>query len=68
MSFSWRELRRTTVAAVAMFPAATLGCRAEAGEAGTLRLALDEPVDGAAPGQIACLLRGDVVVGHGIIA
>jgi tRNA-uridine 2-sulfurtransferase len=26
-------------------------------------LALDEPVHGAAPGQIACLLRGDVVVG-----
>ena len=45
-----------------------LGCRAEAGEDGTLRLALDEPVDGAAPGQIACLLRGDVVVGHGVIA
>ena len=37
-------------------------------EDGTLRLALDEPVDGAAPGQIACLLRGDVVVGHGVIA
>src|SRR3954470_14281689 len=26
-------------------------------------LTLGEPVDGAAPGQIACLLRGDVVVG-----
>src|ERR687885_2796214 len=26
-------------------------------------LSLDEPVHGAAPGQIACLLRGDVVVG-----
>src|SRR3954468_5119003 len=26
-------------------------------------LALEEPVHGAAPGQIACLLRGDVVVG-----
>src|SRR3954447_10540180 len=26
-------------------------------------LTLDEPVHGAAPGQIACLLRGDVVVG-----
>jgi tRNA-specific 2-thiouridylase len=24
---------------------------------------LDEPVDGVAPGQIACFLRGDVVVG-----
>ena len=26
-------------------------------------LTLDEPVHGAAPGQIACLLHGDVVVG-----
>jgi len=26
-------------------------------------LTLDEPVHGVAPGQIACLLRGDVVVG-----
>ena len=26
-------------------------------------LALEAPVHGAAPGQIACLLRGDVVVG-----
>jgi len=26
-------------------------------------LALHEPVHGVAPGQIACLLRGDVVVG-----
>jgi tRNA-specific 2-thiouridylase len=35
---------------------------------GRLALRLDEPVDGAAPGQVACLMRGDVVVGHGIIA
>jgi tRNA-uridine 2-sulfurtransferase len=32
-----------------------------------LELALGEPVDGAAPGQAACLLRGDVVVGWGTI-
>ena len=31
-------------------------------------LSLDEPFYGAAPGQAACLLRGDVVVGHGTIA
>jgi tRNA-specific 2-thiouridylase len=37
-------------------------------EDGALRLRLGEPVDGAAPGQVACLLRGDAVVGHGIIA
>jgi tRNA-uridine 2-sulfurtransferase len=32
-----------------------------------LELALGEPVDSAAPGQAACLLRGDVVVGWGTI-
>ncbi len=29
---------------------------------------LDEPVEGAAPGQVAVLLRGDAVAGHAIIA
>ena len=38
----------------------------EAGNA--LTLALDEPADGPTPGQVACLMRGDVVVGHGVIA
>jgi tRNA-specific 2-thiouridylase len=33
-----------------------------------LQLELADPVDGAAPGQTACLLRGDVVVGYGTIA
>ena len=47
---------------------APLRCRAVGAGEGRLRLALDEPVEGAAPGQIACLLRGDVVVGHGVIA
>jgi tRNA-specific 2-thiouridylase len=32
-----------------------------------LQLELADPVDGAAPGQTACLLRGDVVVGWGTI-
>jgi tRNA-specific 2-thiouridylase len=32
-----------------------------------LELELDEPVDGAAPGQTACLLAGDVVVGWATI-
>jgi hypothetical protein len=32
MSFSWRELRRATVAGVAIFSAVTLGCRAEGSE------------------------------------
>ena len=34
---------------------------------GRLALTLAEPVDGAAPGQVACLMRGDVIVGHGTI-
>ncbi len=38
------------------------------GEEGDALIALDEPADGAAPGQLACLLAGDVVVGHGTIA
>jgi tRNA-specific 2-thiouridylase len=33
-----------------------------------LTLALDEPVQRAAPGQTACLMDGDLVVGHGTIA
>jgi tRNA-specific 2-thiouridylase len=34
----------------------------------TLELELAEPVDGAAPGQLACLLDGDAIVGWGTIA
>ena len=45
-----------------------LACRVRAGGGGRLALELGEPVDGAAPGQVACLMRGDVVVGHGVIA
>jgi len=44
---------------------------ASPGEHRELRLALDDdaPVTGgAAPGQLACLLAGDVIVGHGTIA
>ena len=32
-----------------------------------LTLALDEPADAVAPGQVACLMDGDLVVGHGTI-
>jgi tRNA-specific 2-thiouridylase len=43
-------------------------CRLELGEdAGEATVALAYPVDGAAPGQVACLLDGDLVVGHGTI-
>jgi tRNA U34 2-thiouridine synthase MnmA/TrmU len=31
-------------------------------------LALSEPVDGVAPGQVACLMDGDLVIGHATIA
>jgi tRNA-specific 2-thiouridylase len=33
-----------------------------------LDLELADPVDGAAPGQTACLLKGDVVVGYATIS
>jgi tRNA-specific 2-thiouridylase len=44
-------------------------CRLEVnGDPSEAVVALAEPVDGAAPGQVACLLDGDLVVGHGTIA
>ena len=39
-----------------------------AGTHRVLELELDEPFHGAAPGQAACLLRGDVIVGWATIA
>jgi tRNA-uridine 2-sulfurtransferase len=43
-------------------------CRLEPGEASDeATVALAEPVDGAAPGQLACLMDGDLVVGYGTI-
>jgi tRNA-specific 2-thiouridylase len=41
-------------------------CRVH-GDGRTLELELHEPFYGAAPGQAACLLRGDVIVGIGTI-
>lgn len=46
------------------------GCVAEQLEPGRhprLTLELDEPADGVAPGQTACLMQGDRVVGWGVI-
>jgi tRNA-uridine 2-sulfurtransferase len=44
-------------------------CRLEVnGDPREAIVALAEPVEGAAPGQVACLLDGDLVVGHGTIA
>jgi tRNA-specific 2-thiouridylase len=39
-----------------------------AGGRGRLELELAEDFPGAAPGQAACLLRGDVIVGWGTIS
>jgi tRNA U34 2-thiouridine synthase MnmA/TrmU len=33
-----------------------------------LEIELGEPVDGAAPGQMACLMAGETIVGWGTIA
>jgi tRNA-uridine 2-sulfurtransferase len=48
-----------------------VGCRVEgdpgAGRHRRLALVLDEPVDAVAPGQLACLMRGDAVVGFATI-
>jgi tRNA U34 2-thiouridine synthase MnmA/TrmU len=46
------------------------GCVAEQLEPGRhpqLTLELDEPADGVAPGQTACLMQGDQIVGWGVI-
>jgi tRNA-specific 2-thiouridylase len=41
---------------------------APAGRHASLTIELGEPVAGAAPGQLACLLDGELVVGYGTIA
>jgi tRNA-specific 2-thiouridylase len=48
-------------------PARLLG-EASAGRHSALTVELAEAVDGAAPGQLACLMDGDLVVGWGTIA
>jgi tRNA U34 2-thiouridine synthase MnmA/TrmU len=49
-----------------------VGCRVagklSAGSYPTIELMLDHPFLAAAPGQVACLMWGDRVVGHGVIA
>jgi tRNA-uridine 2-sulfurtransferase len=42
--------------------------RQKAADARSLTVELDEPADTVAPGQIACLLDGDAVIGWGTIA
>jgi tRNA-specific 2-thiouridylase len=49
-------------------PLAARVCQsAEAGNHRELTLELDEPVAGAAPGQLACLMDGELIVGWGTI-
>jgi tRNA-uridine 2-sulfurtransferase len=48
-------------------PARLLG-DASAGSHRSLEIELAEPVDGAAPGQLACLMDGEVIVGWATIA
>ena len=53
------------------YHAKPLGCELEPVDAGShdeLRIVLSEPAYGVAPGQTACLLDGDVVVGRATIA
>jgi tRNA-uridine 2-sulfurtransferase len=46
----------------------TRACRVELnGEPSEAVIALAEPVDGPAPGQLACLMDGELIVGHGTI-
>jgi len=47
---------------------ATLAGEPAAGRHRTLSIDLGDTVDGAAPGQLACLMDGDLVVGWGTIA
>ena len=53
------------------YHARSIPCRvsaAPAGEHPELELELDEPAYGVAPGQTACLLDGELIVGRGTIA
>ncbi len=53
------------------YHSSAIPCRAtvaEAGEHAELELELEEPAHGVAPGQTACLLDGDLVVGRATIA
>jgi tRNA-specific 2-thiouridylase len=49
------------------YHAEPLGCRVHVQEDGSLQLELDRPANGVAPGQLACLMREDHVVGEGTI-
>jgi tRNA-specific 2-thiouridylase len=50
------------------YHARALACAATRDEDGSVRLELAEPAEAVAPGQLACLMRDDAVVGEGTIA
>jgi len=50
------------------YHAPPLACTARATRDGGVELELAEPAESAAPGQLACLMRDDCVVGEGTIA
>jgi tRNA-specific 2-thiouridylase len=49
------------------YHAPTHACSVELRGDGDAIVALEEPADSATPGQLACLMDGDLVVGHGTI-
>jgi tRNA-specific 2-thiouridylase len=49
------------------YHAEPLACRVHVREDGGLELELDQTANGVAPGQLACLMREDRVVGEGTI-
>jgi tRNA-uridine 2-sulfurtransferase len=49
------------------YHAEPIGCRATGPRGGELRLELERPAHAVAPGQLACLMRDDCVVGEGTI-
>jgi tRNA-uridine 2-sulfurtransferase len=49
------------------YHAKPIACRVHVQEDGALELELDESANGVAPGQLACLMRQDRVVGEGTI-
>ena len=49
------------------YHAEPLACRVHVQDDGTLELELDRPANGVAPGQLACLMREDRVMGEGTI-
>ena len=63
-----RRPRRPRAAALPLAAARLPVPTAPAGEHAELELELGEPAYGVAPGQTACLMDGDLVVGHATIA